>query len=75
MSTVTELAKRAGTPAHAVRYYTRMGLLTPERDPDNGYRLYDPRCFSFRGRSSQLHEQMTNKGAKGTQNGRKRDFT
>ena len=43
MLTVTGLARRSGTTAHAVRYYTRMGLLRPERDPDNGYRLYKPR--------------------------------
>lgn len=40
MLTVTELANRSGTTAHAVRYYTRLGLLRPERNPDNGYRLY-----------------------------------
>lgn len=38
--TVTELANRCGTTPHAVRYYTRMGLLRPERNPENGYRLY-----------------------------------
>jgi len=43
MMTVTELAKRSGATPHAVRYYTRMGLLRPERNPDNGYRLYQPR--------------------------------
>ncbi|MEA2079461.1 MAG: MerR family transcriptional regulator [Pseudomonadota bacterium] len=40
MLTVTELARRSGTTPHAVRYYTRRGLLRPERNPDNGYRLY-----------------------------------
>lgn len=40
MLTVTELAKRSGATVNAVRYYTRMGLLRPERDPGNGYRLY-----------------------------------
>ena len=40
MLTVTELAKQSGTTPHAVRYYTRRGLLRPERNPDNGYRLY-----------------------------------
>jgi len=39
--TVTELANRCSTTSHAVRYYTRMGLLRPERHPENGYRLYD----------------------------------
>ncbi|MBL4711109.1 MAG: MerR family transcriptional regulator [Gammaproteobacteria bacterium] len=38
--TVTELANRCNTTPHVVRYYTRMGLLRPERHPDNGYRLY-----------------------------------
>lgn len=40
MYTVTELANRCNTTPHAVRYYTRMGLLRPERNPENGYRLY-----------------------------------
>ena len=43
MLTVTELANRSGATPHAVRYYTRMGLLRPERNPDNGYHLYKPR--------------------------------
>ena len=38
--TVTELANRCETTPHAVRYYTRMGLLRPKRNPENGYRLY-----------------------------------
>ena len=40
MYTVTELANRCDTTPHAVRYYTRKGLLRPQRNPDNGYRLY-----------------------------------
>ncbi len=43
MLTVTELANRSGATPHAVRYYTRMGLLRPERNPNNGYHLYKPR--------------------------------
>ena len=38
--TVTELANQSSATPHAVRYYTRMGLLNPVRHPDNGYRLY-----------------------------------
>jgi len=38
--TVTEVARLANTTPHAVRHYTRIGLLHPERNPDNGYRLY-----------------------------------
>lgn len=40
MLTVTQLANQSGATPHAVRYYTRMGLLQPERNPDNGYHLY-----------------------------------
>ena len=43
MLTVTELARRSNTTQHAVRYYTRLGLLRPERDPHNDYRLYHVR--------------------------------
>ena len=38
--TVHELARRAGIAAHVVRYYTQCGLLSPERNPRNGYRTY-----------------------------------
>ena len=37
---VNDLAKRAGVQPHVVRYYTQIGLLTPTRDPANGYRDY-----------------------------------
>jgi MerR family Zn(II)-responsive transcriptional regulator of zntA len=47
MLTVTELANRSGATPHAVRYYTRLGLLRPERNPDNGYRLYEYREVSW----------------------------
>ena len=40
MLTVNELATSSGTTPHAVRYYSRMGLLKYERHPENGYRLY-----------------------------------
>ena len=40
MMTVSELAKQSGVTPDTVRYYTRMGLLQPKRNPDNGYRLY-----------------------------------
>ena len=38
---VSELARQAGVTAETVRHYTREGLLRPERNPDNGYQLYD----------------------------------
>jgi MerR family transcriptional regulator, Zn(II)-responsive regulator of zntA len=37
---VKELASLTGVPAHVIRYYTQIGLLTPERDPKNRYRDY-----------------------------------
>ncbi len=42
MLTVTELARQTDTTPHAVRYYTRKGLLQPVRHPENNYRLYKP---------------------------------
>ena len=42
MLTVTDLANLGGATPHAVRYYTRKGLLKPERNPNNGYRLFHP---------------------------------
>ena len=38
--TLSELASKSGTTAHAIRYYSRLGLLQPARNPENGYRLY-----------------------------------
>jgi MerR family Zn(II)-responsive transcriptional regulator of zntA len=38
--TVAQLSQRAGVSSHVVRYYSRRGLLTPVRHPDNQYRLY-----------------------------------
>lgn len=38
---VAELARETGVTPATVRYYTRVGLLSPTRNPDNDYR-----CFS-----------------------------
>jgi DNA-binding transcriptional MerR regulator len=40
MFTVNELAIQADSPAHVVRYYTRIGLLKPRAQQENGYRLF-----------------------------------
>jgi len=40
MMTVSQLSKRSGIAPHVVRYYSRIGLLTPTRHPDNGYQLF-----------------------------------
>lgn len=37
---VNELARQAGETPDVVRYYTRIGLLVPEREPDNGYKRF-----------------------------------
>jgi DNA-binding transcriptional MerR regulator len=39
---VTELAEAAGVAASTVRFYERVGLLTPAKRAENGYRLFDP---------------------------------
>lgn len=38
---VADLARTAGVTPATVRYYSRVGILSPNRDPENGYR-----CFS-----------------------------
>lgn len=40
MYTVTRLAQEAGSTADAVRHYTELGLLHPQRDRVNNYRQY-----------------------------------
>ncbi len=42
MITVNALSKHSGVSAHTVRYYSRIGLLNPRRDPKNGYRVFKP---------------------------------
>ena len=37
-----EIAELAGVSANVVRYYSKIGLLSPARNPDNGYREYTP---------------------------------
>ncbi|MBI2798707.1 MAG: MerR family transcriptional regulator [Gammaproteobacteria bacterium] len=37
---VHELAMESGVSTHAVRYYAKIGLLTPTRDPNNGYQHF-----------------------------------
>ncbi|NOY62046.1 MAG: MerR family DNA-binding protein [Gammaproteobacteria bacterium] len=41
MLTVGELSKTTQATADAIRHYVRIGLLTPTRNPDNGYKLFD----------------------------------
>ena len=39
--TVQELATQAGVLPHVIRYYVRIGLLIPTRNPVNGYRCFN----------------------------------
>lgn len=39
--TTKKLAVIAGVSARTLHYYDQIGLLRPQRDPGNGYRLYD----------------------------------
>jgi DNA-binding transcriptional MerR regulator len=40
---VNEIARAAGVSAETVRYYSRIGLLRPERDEHNDYRRFKER--------------------------------
>lgn len=42
MFTVSELATRASVTPDTVRHYVQIGLLQPQRNPDNGYKLFEP---------------------------------
>ncbi len=41
MLTVSEIASRANVTPDTVRHYVHIGLLKPERNPQNGYKLFD----------------------------------
>ena len=50
MYTVKQIADRLDVTADTVRYYTRLKIIEPMRDPDNGYRYYsenDIRVINF----------------------------
>lgn len=40
MLTVGEVSKESGVSAHTVRYYVKAGLIAPERQAENNYRLF-----------------------------------
>lgn len=43
--TIEVVVRATGIPAHVVRYYARIGLVKPRRDPRNGYKLFtDAQC-------------------------------
>ena len=43
MHTVKQVSEKIGTTTETIRYYTRLGIIMPERDPINGYRYYSDR--------------------------------
>lgn len=40
--TIGEVAELSGVESSAIRHWEKEGLITPERNPENGYRLYSP---------------------------------
>lgn len=40
---VQELANKTGVRPHVIRYYSRIGLLNPVRNPENGYQHFGER--------------------------------
>jgi DNA-binding transcriptional MerR regulator len=40
--TVKQVATRVGLPERTVRYYDRIGLVSPDARSSSGYRLYGP---------------------------------
>jgi DNA-binding transcriptional MerR regulator len=47
MLTVSVLAKESDSTVHAVRHYTRIGLLHPKRNRNNGYKIYNDRDINL----------------------------
>lgn len=47
MFTVAQLANLSDSTSHAVRYYTKIGLLRPQKNSGNGYRLYAEKEVSW----------------------------
>lgn len=43
---VAELARAGGVTAETVRHYTRQGLITAQRDPDNNYQRFDQHALT-----------------------------
>ena len=57
MFLVNELSKQCDVSTDAIRYYTRLGLLRPERNQENAYRLYsisDKKRLEFIHQAKQL---------------------
>ena len=53
---VNEFARAAGVEPHVVRYYTRIGLLHPGRNPANNYQLFEDADLERLERIQTLHD-------------------
>ena len=51
---IGEIANLLGVSIETVRHYEKMGLVKPQRDSDNGYRLFDPVDLNILRRARQL---------------------
>ncbi|VAW92983.1 hypothetical protein MNBD_GAMMA23-810 [hydrothermal vent metagenome] len=50
MYTVKQIADHLNVTSETIRYYSRLGIVEPQRDPDNGYRYFsdnDVRKINF----------------------------
>jgi len=62
MMLVNELSKYSNVTTDSIRYYTRMGLLQPVRDPANSYKYYnssDMKKIKFITMAKQLGFKLT----------------
>lgn len=60
--TAKQAARLAGVSTHTLRYYVRLGLVHPARDPLNKYHLYGPselNVLRFIGHAKQLGFTLT----------------
>jgi len=43
---IGQLAEKAGVTRDSIRHYVAIGLLNPDRDPENGYQVFNSRALS-----------------------------
>lgn len=43
---ISQLSRTVGVTRDTIRHYVDLGLLTPRRDPDNGYQIFDRAALS-----------------------------
>ncbi|MBO2942582.1 MerR family transcriptional regulator [Paenibacillus sp. F411] len=57
MFRIGELAKAAGISERTIDYYTKLGLITPEKRTVKNYRLYNPETLATLQRINQLKQE------------------